>query len=194
MILMPRRRRQTVLCVMVPFAMAACLARFPAPSLASAGPTTFDPTRFFGGETEGHGTLRVRMGADRAVRVHSVGTTQSDGAFRLDQSVQLGNDPVETRTWLLRRVDEQHFTAVLSDARGPVRAESHGNVFHLRYRLRRAVYMEQWLTLRADGSTVDNRAQITVLGVSWARLSETIARRGPDSSYPERRLPIGSPR
>jgi hypothetical protein len=66
---------------------------------------------------------------------------------------------------------------VLSDAQGPVRAESVGNVFHLRYRLRFAVYMEQWLTLRADGRTVDNRAQITVLGLPWARLSESIVRR-----------------
>jgi len=42
-------------------------------------------------------------------------------------------------------VDAQHFTATLSDATGPVSAESKGNLFHLRYRLRRGVYMEQWL-------------------------------------------------
>jgi hypothetical protein len=138
---------------------------------------TFDPTQFFSGKTEGSGALKARLGADRTVSVHGVGSTQPDGDFRLDQSVQLGTGVPETRQWLLHRVDAQHFTAVLSDAQGPVRAESVGNVFHLRYRLRFAVYMEQWLTLRADGRTVDNRAQITVLGLPWARLSESIVRR-----------------
>ena len=63
-----------------------------------------------------------------------------------------------------------------------VRAESSGSLFHLRYLLRQpAVYMEQWLYLQPDGRSVANFAQVTVLGVPWVRLSETITRVGNDS-------------
>jgi len=154
---------------------AGCLAGFAARPASSVEPT-FDPTRFFGGRTDGEGTLKVRLGTDRALRVQSRGTTEVDGTFRLDQTITFGDGAVETRTWQLRRIDAQRFTATLSDATGPVSAESNGNLFHLRYRLRRAVYMEQWLYLRPDRRTIDNRAQITVLGIPWARLSETISR------------------
>jgi hypothetical protein len=127
--------------------------------------------------------LDVRLGTDRTVRVDGVGRAEADGRFRLDQTVTFGDGSIETRVWYLRRVDSTHFSATLSDAKGEVRAETNGMRFHLRYLLRHpAVYMEQWLTLSPDGRTVDNQAQVTVLGVPWARLSETITRR--DSAAP----------
>ncbi len=152
-----------------------CLSRFPTRPAIIAEPT-FDPTHFFGGRTEGQGTLTQRTGSDRALRVKSMGVLETGGNFRLDQTITFGNGTVEQRTWNLRRVDAQHFTATLSDATGPVTAESNGSLFHLRYRLRRAVYMEQWLYVRPNGRALDNYAQITVLGIPWARLSETISR------------------
>ena len=174
---MIRVRARAMLSSTVLLTAAACLARFPAPPATLPEPA-LDPTRFFSGRTEGQGSLKVRLGADRTLRVQSVGTTQRDGDFRLDQTIQFGNGAVENRTWLLRRVNAQHFTATLSDAQGPVRAESNGNLLHLRYRLRRAVYMDQWLYLQADGRSLENRAQITVLGIPWARLTETISPTG----------------
>jgi hypothetical protein len=53
----------------------------------------------------------------------------------------------------------------------------HGNLFHLRYLLKRpAVYMEQWLYLQADNRTVLNEGRISIAGVTIARLSERITR------------------
>ena len=73
--------------------------------------------------------------------------------------------------------DPAQFDATLSDAKGEVHAEINGAMVHLRYLLRHpAIYMEQWLSLNADGCPVDNQAPVTVLGVPWARLSETITR------------------
>lgn len=137
----------------------------------------FDPTVFFAGHTHGEGTLNVRIGTDRTLQVEGVGTPQADGRFRLEQTITFGDGAVETRVWYLSRVSQSRFTATLSDARGEVRAESNGSLFHLRYLLKHpAVYMEQWLHLTADGRSVDNFTQVTVLGVPWARLSERITR------------------
>lgn len=156
--------------------VTGCMPSFAAhPAIAPQH--AFDPTVFFAGRTHGEGTLDVRIGTDRTLQVAGVGTLEADGRFRLDQTITFGDGAVETRVWYLTRVSQSRYTATLSDARGEVQAESNGSLFHLRYLLRHpAVYMEQWLYLNADGQSVDNFAQVTVLGVPWARLSERITR------------------
>jgi len=156
--------------------LGGCLDGFP-PRAPQAAQPILDPTQFFAGRTRGEGTLDVRVGADQTLRVDGIGRTGADGRFRLDQTITFGDGSVETRVWFMQRVDSAHLTATLSDATGEVRAETQGNRFHLRYLMRQPlVYMEQWLTLDADGRSVENQAQVTVLGVPWARLSETITR------------------
>ena len=157
-------------------ALAGCLADFPSQPARATEPT-FDPTAFFSGRTHGEGKLDVRMGADRALRVEGNGRPGADGSLDLDQTITFGDGTVETRTWRMRRVSAGRFSATLSDAQGEVSAESSGNLFHLRYLLRQpAIYMEQWLYLQPDGRSAENLAQVTVLGVPWARLTETITR------------------
>lgn len=157
-------------------ATSSCLASHP-PRPALAPAPAFDPTVFFAGRTQGVGTLVTRFGATRSVRVESVGKIESDGSFRLDQTVTFGDGAADKRSWHIRRVDSTHYSATLSDARGTVTADTDGNRFHLRYLLRQpAIYMEQWLYLEPDGRSATNLAQVTVLGVPWARLTETITR------------------
>lgn len=157
-------------------AAGGCLAGLPPRPLVAPAPS-FDPTLFFAGHSHGEGKLDYRIGHDRTLRVEGWGRTERDGSFRLDQTITYDDGSVETRVWLLRRADAGHFTASLSDADGEVRAESRDTLFHLRYLLRQpAVYMEQWLYLQPDGRSVANFAQVTVLGVPWVRLSETITR------------------
>lgn len=157
-------------------AVSGCLTGLTArPALRSE--PSFDPTTFFDGRTRGAGTLVLRLGSSRSISVEGTGHTESDGSFSLHQRITFGDGTGETRAWLLRRIDSTHFVGSLSDARGNVSAETTGNLFHLRYRLRQpAVYMQQWMYLQPDGRSVRNIAQITVLGVVWARLSETIAK------------------
>ncbi len=156
--------------------LTGCLATF-APQIDPASEQKFHPMDFFEGPTRGDGTLAVRGQAQRSLRVEGHGTRQSNGSLRLDQTVQFGDGVLEERWWLISRLDSTRFRATLSDAKGDVTADLNGNVFHLRYLLRRPrVYMEQWLTLQSDGRSVANRAQVTVFGVPWARLTETITR------------------
>lgn len=143
---------------------------------AAAAPE-FRPEAFFSGVTRGEGTLVQRGKAPRTLHVEGLGQRNSDGTFRLDQTVTFDDGAIEKRTWHLRQLGMDTYTATLSDASGKVTAETKGNMFHLRYLLRQpAVYMEQRLYLQPDGRTVLNVATVTVLGIPWARLSEKIAR------------------
>lgn len=136
-----------------------------------------EPEKFFAGHTRGEGTLVTLTGARRSLRVEGHGYTQADGTFRLDQTVRFSNGDTETRTWRLLKHDAKRYSATLSDAPGEVTAQAGGNLFHLRYLLRKpAVYMEQWLYLQPDGRTVLNLATVTVIGIPWAKLSEEIKR------------------
>lgn len=137
----------------------------------------FKPEAFFAGITRGDGTLSQRWKASRTFRVAGTGQMDSDGSFRLDQTVTYNDGTTENRTWHLRQNSDNSYGATLSDASGTVKATVEGNVLHVRYRLRHpAVYMDQRLYLQPDGHTVLNIATVSVLGVPWARLSERIAR------------------
>ena len=172
------RPRLIPLLILSSVVLAACLPVLPPnPPIASA--PAFDPTVLFAGHTHGDGALNVRFGAQRTLSVDGVARSRPDGTFQLDQTITFANGTITTRRWVLRRDtnDANAFTATLSDATGEVKAETRGNEFHLRYQMRSPkVYMEQWLYLQPDGRTVLNQAEVTVLGIPWARLSETIVR------------------
>ena len=171
---MPRRLRLAV--ALVPLVMCGCLAAFP-PAIEPMPQPELRPDVFFAGRTTGEGTLTTRFKATRTLRVEGRGTRDADGTFRLDQTVTFDDGTVETRTWHMQRTGATEYHATLSDAAGDVTAQTSGNTFHLHYLLRQPrVYMDQWLYLQPDGRTVLNRATVTVLGIPWARLAETITR------------------
>lgn len=141
------------------------------------------PEAFFAGSTSSSGVQENRSGAPTArFQVKSFGQTLADGTFRLEQSIAFDREAVQTRTWVMQRVDAHRYTATLTDASGPVEAEAYGDLFHLRYPMRTpwAGQMEQWLYLQPDGRTVINEATVRVFGVVVAHLSERITR---DNDY-----------
>jgi len=159
-------------------ALSGCLSSAPPQPFESASPA-MRPEVFFRGRTEGQGELTLRGRAPRSLRVVGEGRQEPDGSFRLDQTVTFGDGEIERRTWHIRANGARTYTGTLSDADGDMKGEVEGNVFHLRYRLRRpAVYVEQRLYLQSDGRTVLNLGEVTILGIPWARLEERIVRRG----------------
>ena len=140
------------------------------------------PEQFFLGTTRSTGVLQNPSGSPtEMLRVEGHGQTLSDGTFRLEQRIILGQDPPRTRTWILRRVDADHYAGTLTDASGPVEAQAYGNLFHLTYPMNSPLggRMEQWLYLQPDGRTVLNEATIRVFGFVVAHVSERISRQDP---------------
>ncbi|MDQ2888998.1 MAG: DUF3833 domain-containing protein [Gemmatimonadota bacterium] len=155
-----------------------CLSASPIQTTAAPSPE-FRPELFFAGATHGDGTLSQRGKAARRLTVEGHGVTEADGSFRLDQGVTYADGSKEKRTWHLKRTGAHTYSATLSDASGNVSGETVGNEFRLRYLVRQpAVYMNQRIFLQPDGRTALNVATVTVLGIPWVRLSETITRVG----------------
>ncbi|MEO7027378.1 MAG: DUF3833 family protein [Caulobacteraceae bacterium] len=159
---------------------AGCAPAARPAAFASPAPI-FRPETYFAGRAHSWGALASGSGApSRHLAVESFGAKLADGSFRLDQTVNI-DGAKRNRIWIIRRLDNHHYTATLTDASGLVRAETYGNIFHLKYRMKGklGVAMEQWLYLQADGRTVLNEAVVSAFGISVARVSELITRDGP---------------
>lgn len=141
---------------------------------AEAASIELTPQQLFSGSSEGNGALEFVFGDPRSFHVESLGATQSDGSFRLDQTITFDGEPPTSRHWIIRTVSPGEYAGTLSDAAGEVSGRIEGNHLILRYRIKGLFVMQQKLTLMADDSTIDNLGRITVLGIPIGRLHETI--------------------
>jgi len=156
--------------------VSGCLGGFRIGETPARAPE-FRPEQFFAGVTNGEGVVAARGRADRPFHVRSMGHSERDGAFVLDQTIVYADGKVEERSFRMWRVDEHEYAGSLTGASGPVWARAEGNSFHVRYTIRKpAVTMEQWIYLQPDGRTGLNRATVRVLGIPVAHVSETIRR------------------
>ena len=144
---------------------------------AAEQPLEFTPQNGFAGASEGQGTLKLLLGKPRPFHVESRGSEQSDGTFRLDQTVIFQGEAPQTRFWIISTTTPNHYSATLSDAAGPVEGATTGSTLSLRYRAKGPLVMRQELKLAADGKTIDNVGVITLLGVPVGHLRETITRK-----------------
>lgn len=159
--------------------LAGCASQLPPAAFDGAAPE-MRPETFFAGKTSSSGVIEDRAGAPTSrFRVEGTGKSLADGTFQLDQVVSFPDEGrQQTRTWLMQRLDAHRYTATLTDASGPVEAEVHGNLMHLRYPMKTPFggRMEQWLYLQPDDRTVVNEATVRVFGLVAAHLSERITR------------------
>ena len=160
---------------LVPPVLGPACTSLPLPPGAqpSAAPT-FSPQRFFEGDTEGTGVLRIVGHRRRPVHVRGSGRVKPDGLLVLSQSVEEGGKPPRQRRWTIRQVSPGKYAGTLSDAAGPVTGEVVGNLLHLRFRMAGGLAAEQRLYLQADGRSAENRLVVRKLGITVAVLDETI--------------------
>ena len=144
---------------------------------SAADQVEFTPQNGFGGESEGNGSLKLLFGSTRQFHVDSHGTQQSDGTFRLEQTVTFQGEASQNRVWHLKTTSPHHYSATLSDAAGPVTGTSDGAHLSLRFRVKGPLVMHQELQLLPDGQTIDNFGTLTLLGIPVGHLHETITRK-----------------
>ena len=116
------------------------------------------------------------LSGSHGVRTHSRGRMERGGALVIDQVVEEEGRPARRRTWRLVRSGANGITGTLSDADGPVSGDVSGNVLHLTYRSSEGPYVEQWITLHANGRTAGNRMTFRRFGLNVATLEEVIRR------------------
>ena len=134
----------------------------------------FSAQAFFAGRTEGRGTLKIIFAKARQVAVHGRGRLSGDGTLILDQSVEEGEGPPKQREWRIKPMTIGLYAGTLSDARGPVRGDVHGNRLHLHFTMKGGLDADQWLSLSPDGRSADNVMLVRKFGVTVATLHETI--------------------
>lgn len=154
-----------------------CISVVSVSSRAEKAPLEFTPHTGFSGHSEGNGKLGLFFGKQRLFHVESYGYDQADGNFRLDQTVTFQGQPSQKRSWIIKTIRQNHYTATLSDAAGPVTGHTNGSSLLLVYRLKGPLIMHQTLKLMPDGKTIDNVGKITLLGIPVGHLHETITRK-----------------
>lgn len=161
--------------ILLPLALLGC-AEAERPKLKAQAPE-LRPELFFAGRTTGAGVLELATGKSRWLRVESTGTPVGPGAIRVDQVIRYDDGDVDRRSWTIRRGPDGRYAATLTEAKGPVQVAQGGNAVNIQYDFGSPrMHMDQWLYLRPDGRTLDNRAVVSLAGVSVARLRETISK------------------
>lgn len=147
------------------------------PPAAIAGPE-FDPVRFFTGHVQSWGVMENRSGEPTAVVTTDCTGTLADGTLAMVQTLQIGTDPRQTRTWSMHALGGGRYEATANDMVGPAIGVAAGRAFHWEWTLAlepgnalKNVTMGQWWYLQDDGSML-NRTVVSKLGVIAAEVTE----------------------
>ncbi|MFN3864917.1 MAG: DUF3833 family protein [Erythrobacter sp.] len=154
--------------------------------LALADRPRFDPFTFFVGESRGEGVLDKVLSDPVPVRVESRGriaVERRPGSswaeppstmLVLDQTIREGDKPPRARQWKLVEIAPGRYEGTLTDAIGPVRGETRGNLLVLEYMMEGGFRVRQELTLSPDAMRADNVLKVSQLGITVAVLAEAI--------------------
>lgn len=170
---MPRRRWLVPAVLLV---TAGCVPAAGPPPRAVASAPAFDPIAFFAGPTHGTGVLHVVASGAKATDVTGHGTREGTDAITLDQDVTRGQSATTHRVWHLHRIAPGRYTGTLSDAVGPVIADTDGSCLTIRFAMRHGLRVVQRLYLQPGGRVAPNTMTVRKWGIVVAHLDERIER------------------
>jgi hypothetical protein len=154
-------------------AAAALLCALAAPASATPEPK-LDMLAFFTGKTHADNVIKIALHGPHKLIVDSIGGHNKEGEFVLVDTVQEEGKPVRKRTWLMRPAGANHFTGVLSDAKGPVDVTVSGGSALIRYTMQEGgLKVEQRVKLQRDGS-LSNTVVAKKFGLKVASVDGTI--------------------
>jgi hypothetical protein len=146
-----------------------------AAATAALGPPKLDMTAFFAGKSHSENVIKIAFHGPHKLVVDSVGGRNKEGEFVLVDTVREEGKPVRTRTWVMRRVDDGHFTGFLSDAKGPVDVVVSGDTATIRYTMKDGnLKIVEQIQAQGDGKTLANHAVAKKFGITFARVDGTI--------------------
>jgi hypothetical protein len=146
-------------------------------ALAGAAPAAdpkLDMLAFFTGRSHADNVIKIALHAPHKLIVDSVGGRNKEGQFVLIDNVQEEGKPARKRTWMMHPDGPNHFTGLLSDAKGPVDVTVAGATATIRYVMKDGgLRVEQQLALQRDG-TVSNQVIAKKFGLKFAEANGTI--------------------
>ena len=143
-------------------------------SAARAAPPPFSPIAFFEGRTSGEGVFKRIAARRRTTQVASTGMLTGPGTIVLRQHIVVAGKAPRDRTWVLHALGGERFDGTLTDAVGPVRGEVRDRVFHVRFRTKGGLDVQQWMRAQPGSRVVSNQLVVRKFGIRVATLEETI--------------------
>jgi hypothetical protein len=136
---------------------------FAAPVASAEQP--INPLRFFEGRTVVDGMVKVMF--HKAYRTHSIGegVIERDGSLTLVQHVVDEGKPPHDRKWRVHSTGAETFSAMMSEAVGPVTIERVGDNYRFRYKMKGKLSVEQVLSPMADGRSARNVGKVRKMGM-----------------------------
>jgi hypothetical protein len=143
------------------------------------GKPLLKPETYFAGNTHSWGIFETPGGQPSKI-IHTETSGRWDGvALHFEQDLIIEGDATKHRSWVIRRLDEHHYTATGTGIIGVAHGTAFGNVFHLDFTLDAVpgnplghVHMSQWMYLQPDGRTLVNRDTLTKAGVIITEITE----------------------
>ena len=152
----------------------ATLSAFVHASAAPAAEPKLDMLAFFTGRTHADNVIKIALHAPHKLTVDSIGGRNKEGQFVLIDTVQEEGKPARKRTWVMQPDGPNHFTGVLSDAKGPVDVTVSGTTALIRYVMKDGgLKVEQQLELGRDG-TLSNHVIAKKFGLKFAEVNGTV--------------------
>ena len=143
------------------------------------GRPIFKPEKFFAGHTRSWGIFETHSGQPTQILNTATTGYWDGGSFHFEQDLIFEHGKKRHRSWLIRRLDEHHYSATGTGIVGMARGEAWGNAFHLEFTLDALpgnplghLHMSQWMYLQPDGVTMVNRDTLTKLGVIVTEITE----------------------
>jgi hypothetical protein len=149
-------------------------AQMPLLAATPAPVRDFDPTAFFTGPTEGHGSLKKVFSSSQATHVTGFGTMHAEGLLVIDQTVVIEREETASRHWEIRETRPGTYSGTISDAKGQVVGSVSGNTMQINYKTRNGLSVAQLLTVAPDGRSLHNAMKVRKFGIVFATIDETI--------------------
>ncbi len=159
--------------------LALCSCATKPLALFKDGKPVFKPEEYFAGRTHSWGIFESRSGQPTKL-LYTKTSGRWDGAIlHFEQDLIFPQGKNSHRSWLIRRLDEHHYSATGTGIVGTAHGITCGNAFHLDFTLDALpgnplghVHMSQWMYLQADGVTMINRDTMTKAGVIITEITE----------------------
>jgi hypothetical protein len=152
--------------------LVSASAAFLVSATVTAAP--LQPMRFFEGQTESLGTIRLFLKKPYRSRALGRGIIAPDGSLLLVQRVEDEGKPPRERRWRIRQVGPGRYAGTMSEAIGPVTIDTVGESYRFRYRMKGNFAVEQWLVPLPGGMSARNSLKVRRFGMTVGTSDGTI--------------------
>ena len=152
-------------------------------ALFSESKPALEPEKYFSGKTNSWGLFETPRGEPKELLFTQTRGRLENRVLHFEQDLTFGSGKKQHRSWLIRRTDAHHYTAIGTGIIGTAHGVTEGNAFHLEFILDAwpgnplgHLHMSQWMFLQPDGVTLINRDTLSKAGIIITEITERFSK------------------